>query len=411
MQSQTYHGACTVVQEHLMRHLDRKHFEVHVALNREGQGDHSEMSAYKHISALPSTLFRVTSFGPTIMEKSPQQVLAALPKGVAAIPSLAGLARYVRKHRIDIIHGTEKPRDAFYAVLLGKLTGAKSVVHLHVKWDTWLSPLVKWSIRNADAVIGVSPFVADSAIANGGCKPECVHVLLNSIDTAGWDPSVDGSAIRAQYGIPANAPVIGIVARLFKWKGHTELVRALDLVRDRVPDVKLMIVGEDDPRGSVERTLYSVELHQLITQLRLDEHVVFTGFRTDVPQVMAALDVFAMPSFEEPFGVVYLEAMAMRKPVVALESGGAVCSIRDGENGYLVPVGSIETLTDRLVTLLQDSALRARMGNRGREMVEQQFSARHMSAEAERIYRRIVRRDAIPASHAARPGHTAARQR
>ena len=137
--------------------------------------------------------------------------------------------------------------------------------------------------------------------------------MLNALDLAAsrWDPATDGSGVRAELGIRPDAPVIGIVSRLFLWKGHTYLVQAMRQVADAFPEARLVIVGDDDLRAHPGGTSYLAELKALVEQLGLQEQVIFTPFRTDVPAVMAAFDVFAMPSWEEPFGMVYVEAMAM----------------------------------------------------------------------------------------------------
>ena len=158
--------------------------------------------------------------------------------------------------------------------------------------------------------------------------------MLNALDleASRWDPSIDGGPTRAGLGIAPDAPVIGIVSRLFVWKGHTYLVKALRKIADAVPEVRLVIVGEDDPMAHPERGSYRAELESLVRELGLEEQVIFTGFRSDIPELMAAFDVFAMPSWDEPFGMVFLEAMAMETPVVAWDSGGAPEVIADGEN-------------------------------------------------------------------------------
>lgn len=389
-QSATYLGADTMMHTQLMRYLDRSRVEVHVALNRDGRRETGVLNANKYISEIPDIKIRETAFGPTILQKPLKEIVRLAPQEIAAAPSLAGLAWYIRKNRIDILHGTEKPRDAFYNVVLGKLTGAKSVIHMHVKWNTWISPMVRWALRNADGVIGVSPFVAESCWQHGGVRRERAHALVNCIEPERWDYTIDGGSVRQEFGIPADAPVIGILARIFPWKGHAELLKALVLVKEQIPDVKLLIVGDDDPRSTPGRAVYSVEVRRLVEELGLEESVIFAGFRTDMPEVMAALDVYTMPSFEEPCAVVYLEAMAMRKPVVALDSGGTPAEVIDGETGFLVPVGAIDQMADRIVRLLKDPALRRGMGIKGRERVEQHLNARKMAENAESIYRAIL---------------------
>lgn len=402
-QSTAYLGADTMMHTQLMRYLDRSRVEVHVALNRDGGQQTGMLDANAYIRAIPDITIRETTFGPSILQKPFTEVIRLAPQGVPAVPSLAGLAWYIRRNKIDIIHGTEKPRDAFYNVVLGKLTGAKSVVHVHVKWNTWISPLVRWALRNADGVIGVSPFVAESCVRDGGVRPDRAYALVNCIEPERWDHTIDGSAVRREFGLTERTPVIGILARIFPWKGHAELLKALVLVKRQIPDVTLLIVGEDDPRSTPGRALHSVEVRRLVDELDLAENVIFAGFRTDMPQVMAALDVYTMPSFEEPCAVVYLEAMAMRKPIVALDSGGTPAEVIDGETGFLVPPGTIDQMADRIVRLLKDAELRRTMGLNGRERVEQQLNARKMAENAETIYRTIMARRGRP-RHAYRTG-------
>jgi len=249
--------------------------------------------------------------------------------------------------------------------------------------------MAKWALANADAVVGVSSFVAQSAVS-GGRDPGGVHTLLNGIEPDRWDPAIDGSAIRGEFGVPTDVPLIGVVSRLFSWKGHTQLLQGLALLKQRGTPFRLLIVGEDDIRGQPGQTRYSEELAGLVSELRLQEQVIFTGFRSDVPQIMAAIDIYAMPSFEEPLGVVYLEAMAMKKPVVALDSGGVPEVVVDGVTGYLTKPGDIRQLAIKIDALASDPDLRRRMGESGRLRVERELNANLMTARMESIYQTIV---------------------
>jgi glycosyltransferase involved in cell wall biosynthesis len=139
------------------------------------------------------------------------------------------------------------------------------------------------------------------------------------------------------------------------------------------------------------RTSFMAELKELARELALLDHVVFTGHRSDMPALLAAADVFALPSFEEPFGLVFLEAMAMKKPVAALDNGGTPEVVEHGKSGLLSPPHDVPALAENLLTLLRDPGLRARMGEYGRRQVEARFTPDRMARDAEEVYDELVR--------------------
>src|SRR5262249_23409081 len=155
------------------------------------------------------------------------------------------------------------------------LTGARCVVHVHVKCEDWMSPLVRWAMGRADGIIAISRFVADSVVEMG-YPAERVHVLVNGLDATPWDPAVDGSGLRREFGIAPGTPALAIVSRMFHWKGHLLLVEALARVREEVPDFKLLVVGADDPRGSPGRGSLTAEIRELAGRLGVAENLVFT---------------------------------------------------------------------------------------------------------------------------------------
>jgi glycosyltransferase involved in cell wall biosynthesis len=388
MQSQAFFGPDSFIQAQLMEHLDRAAVDVHVACTKVDL-EIEARSAFRQVGKIPNIHFRPTSFGPSIHSVARSTQLKRSLGGIIVPGSLLSLAAYMRKQRIQIIHGTEKPRDAFYGVLLGKLTGAKSIIHMHVAYDQWLTRKVKWALGQADAIVAISDFVAQSLI-DAGYRRDRIFVVPNALDLRGWHPSVDGSGARAELGLTADAPVIGIVARLFRWKGHAHLVDALALVKKDVPNVRLVIVGEDDQRADPGRGSFRAELEQQLEHLGLQENVIFTGFRTDIPYLMSAFDIFAHPSWEEPFGMVFLEAMAMAKPVVAWASGGAPEVIAHGETGLLAERPSIQSLATALTTLAKDRALRETFGAAGRRRAEQLFSPQRMCELTVDVYRALL---------------------
>ena len=374
-------GADTFIHMLIMRSLDRARFDVHVACS--ACPPDARTKGYNALAALPNIQLREADFGPT---------LDGLSRGAKAlrafrlIPTLFGfvsLARYIRSNGITILHSTDRPRDAVACVVLGKMSGAKSIVHAHLKCADWLNKSVRWAMGRADAVIGVSEFVAQSLVDCGYDRAK-VHAVLNAIDLPRWDYRIDGTRVRKELGIPLGAPVIACAARLFRSKGQAETVRAVAKVRAEFPDVRLLIIGADDRQ--VMRESFTEELTKLAAELGASENVIFTGLRSDMPDVMAASDLFALPSDEEPFGLVFTEALAMKKPVVALANGGTLEIVEHGKSGLLSPKDDVDALADNIRTLLRDPALRARMGEYGRRVVEARFTAQRMASDVAQVY-------------------------
>jgi glycosyltransferase involved in cell wall biosynthesis len=128
----------------------------------------------------------------------------------------------------------------------------------------------------------------------------------------------------------------------------------------------------------------------LARELDIAENVTFTGPRTDIPSIMAACDVYTMPSFEEPFGLVFLEAMAMQRPVAALNNGGTPEVVEHGRSGLLSDPSNVPALAANILTLISDAELRARMGAYGRSRVVEYFNSERMAADAARAYDEIL---------------------
>lgn len=393
MQSQAYFGADSAVHARLMRHFDRHEVAVHVACTT-ARVPPPALTALDQLQAIPDVHIRRTNFGPSLFgSKTRRRARAGIALPAAAV-DLLRLAAYIRRRDIRIIHGTEKPRDAFYGVLLGKLTGAKSVVHVHVKYADWLSPPVKWALRHADAIVGVSNYVAQT-LTDAGYRAERVFGVGNSLDELQqWNPDLDGAPVRHALGLGDDTPVVGIVARLFSWKGHRELLQATAIVKRDFPQVRVLVVGEDDPRAHPGGGSYRAELVALADELDIAENVIFTGFRADVAAVLAALDVYAMPSWEEPWGMIYLEAMAMRKPVVAWRSGGVPEVVLHDQTGILTPPRDIPALAEAISTLLRRPDLRKQLGAAGRERAEHVLTPQRMCREVLDVYRRTLSRAA-----------------
>ncbi len=381
-------GADTFIHMLIMRSLDRARFDVHVACS--ACPPDARTNGYKALAAIPDIRLREADFGPTLDGLSLTGKALRAVRLFPALISFLSLARFIRSHGITIIHSTDRPRDAVACVLLGKMTGAKSIVHVHLKCADWLSGSIRWSFGQADALMAISEFVAQSLVDCGYDRAK-IHPVLNAIDLPRWDYRLDGARVRTEFGIPSGAPVIACAARLFRSKGQAEAVRAVAALRPEFPDIRLLIIGADDRQ--VMKESFTAELTKLAADLGASENVIFTGQRSDMPETMAAADIFALPSDEEPFGLVFPEAMAMKKPVVALANGGTLEIVEHGKSGLLSAKDDVESLAANIRTLLRDPALRARMGEYGRRVVEARFTAPRMATDVAHVYTSLGFRD------------------
>ena len=192
-----------------------------------------------------------------------------------------------------------------------------------------------------------------------------------------------GADFRKEYGLPAEAPLLGTVGRLSKQKGHYVLIKAMARVCRELPQARLLIIGHDD-QGLRD------DLLARIREEGLDGKVILGGFRDEIPDIMASLDLFCLPSLWEGFGMVLIEAMAESKPIVASRVGSIPEVVEDGKTGLLVPPGDDKALAGALLQVLRDRETAAAMGRAGRARLEERFTRRAMAEATERVYDHLL---------------------
>jgi glycosyltransferase involved in cell wall biosynthesis len=251
------------------------------------------------------------------------------------------------------------------------------------RWPTYVANAVSYG-RN-EAVIAVSDGVAESiGAAKWLSRPRhSVEVLLHGVDpaTAVRGPEARAHA-RALLELDDARPVAGTVANLSPKKDHAGLLTAIDQLRERMPDVLLLLIGS----GPLE-----AELRARVSREGLDEHVRFLGSRDDVAALLPALDVFVLGSRFEGLPIALLEAMAAEIACVATAVGGVPEAITDGLEGSLVPPGDPVALARALEVVLQDGELRAAMGRAGRSRVSNDFSIDRAVRRTEELYTEVAR--------------------
>jgi glycosyltransferase involved in cell wall biosynthesis len=213
--------------------------------------------------------------------------------------------------------------------------------------------------------------------------------IPNAIQVERYDPDIDTAAVRRSLGIVPGAPVVAMAGRLSPFKGQADLIRAAATILKVRPDTSFLIAGHDTTEGTLihgpNATSYRSILDDLITELGVGDRVRLIGYVADLPALMASADVVAMPSWEEPFGLVALEGMAMAKPVVATHAGGVPEFIDHGATGLLIPPRDPAALAAAVLELLIDPRRAKTMGQRARWAVGERHSARVYATSVTRV--------------------------
>jgi len=292
---------------------------------------------------------------------------------------VARIVAAIRREGIGIVHAQD-----LYTNVLGTLAARAAgvpvvVTRVDLAHDVpgYRRPLLRLVSRRADRVLVNALCIRDLAIRDG-VEPDRIAVVRNGVDVE----EVDRVAARAP-GHPAPEPggIVCIANMHHPVKGQTDLLLAMREVARSRPEARLALVGDGVRRPYLERQ---------VRQLGIADRVHFLGFRRDGPAVLARAAVGVSASHAEGISNAVLEAMATRRPMVATAVGGTVELVRDGENGFLVPPGAPAALARRLVDLLADPALRRRMGERGREIVEREFSLAQMRFSYDALYQELT---------------------
>ncbi len=227
-----------------------------------------------------------------------------------------------------------------------------------------------------DRLIAVSRSIV-AKLEHEGRDAAPISLIHNGVDLERYDHQGPCCTLREEYGLPADGPIIGVVARLEPEKGHPTLLEAWVQVARAIPDASLLVIGEGSRREALET---------MAAGLGLAGRVVFTGRRDDVPAVTAALDVAVLPSYREALGLTILEAMALSRPIVASNVGGIPEMVEDGVTGLLVPPHDADALAAAIIRLLRDHPLADTLGRAGHDLVHERFCIELMVAAVEQIY-------------------------
>lgn len=317
----------------------------------------------------------------------------------ADLRSLWRLIKVMRRVKPDIVH-SHTPKAGLLGTLAARLTGTHGVMlsifglpqmtsrGLKLRL---LNTMTRFTCRLANRVWCDSHSMRQHLIDTKLCRAEKIVVLghgsSNGIESEHkFNPAsysaADRLALRTEHCIPVDALTVCFVGRIVADKGMRELAGAWRILRDKFPDLHLLIVGPFEPQDPLDPA--DEEL------LRTDPRIHLTGMRQDVPRHLAAVDILVNPSYREGFNVALLEASAMALPVVATRVPGCADPVVEGVTGTLIPVRDAAALALAIETYVLDAELRVRHGTAGRERVVRDFQPQQIWQELEQHYRQLA---------------------
>lgn len=300
---------------------------------------------------------------------------------------LAQVRHRIRSGRYDLLHTHEYKGNLIGGWSAWRL-GVPSVASVRGYTDRTLPlRIYKWldlgvTLRLVTRIVTVSEAVRRQVL-KAGYPARRVLTLHDAVDatTFSLDRVQTGARVREELGCTPAHLLVCAVGRLSPEKGQGFLLVAFREVIAAVPEARLVLVGEGPLRS---------RLQAQVTRCGLSEHVIFAGYRDDVEAIIAASDLLVMPSLREGFGDPVIEAMALRRPVIASRVGGIVEIVRDGETGLLVPPGDPGALARSVINLLREPQARERMGLRGQQVALRKFSVERLADGLARLYKELV---------------------
>jgi glycosyltransferase involved in cell wall biosynthesis len=324
----------------------------------------------------------------------PLKILPCLRREISPVNDLKALFELQRMMatrngtpRFDIVH-THSSKAGILGRIAAKRARIPLIIHTVHGWSFHdrmsalrrkvYVELERWAATHSDALITVTLFDIEKGLSHRIGRREDYVVIRSGIELDRFgSPDLSGQAVRNALGIPPQTPVVGSVTRLSPQKAPLDLVDAWAKVHRERPEAHFVIVGDGPLRQAVENRIEALEITDCVT---------LTGLRRDVPELMAAFDVFVLSSLWEGLPRVLPQAMAAGLPIVCTHADGTAEAIVDAEHGFLVPRSKPEELAAKVLLLLGNPNLRTRLGEIGRQR-SAEFGAKRMVEQIEELYR------------------------
>jgi glycosyltransferase involved in cell wall biosynthesis len=379
--SNDLYGADIVLLETVKR-LDRTQFHPVVVLPEDTRHigrltPHLEALGIEH-RFLPLGVMRRRYLKPGTVARFAIEFASAVGK----------LRRLMREKKIDAVHTNTLAVCA--GAIAAKLEKVPHIWHVHeiLVDPVFLRRLLHAVVfRFSTVTVCISKAVRDHYLADQPAGADNTITIPNGIDLEKFSPVSDGADVRAEYGIPADAPLVGMVGKVTRWKGQFVFAQAAKKILEAAPDSYFLAVGGvfDDER------YYMDNFRNEVIRLGIQDRFMIRDYRPDVVNVLRAFDVFVLPStLPEPFGLVVVEAMACKKAIVATAHGGPAEMIVDGESGLLVKPGGPDALAEGVVQLLRNRDLLHSMGKAAKARAWDKYHVDRYIHAFEQLYATIT---------------------
>lgn len=290
--------------------------------------------------------------------------------------SIYSLVRLIKKERINLVHCNEFWMNP-YGVIAAKIAGIPCVTHIRTSLD--IRKIKNYLLAYSDRIITVSNITRRPIEAFPKIFKKTTTVY-NGVDIKQFNPNIRAEKTRKELNIKQEETVIGMIGQLYPDKGQKIFIKAAEKVLKKYPRTRFLIVG------GAKKERYKTQLKDLVGKLALEDKIIFTGKIEDIPQILASLDIFVLPSLNEGFSRVIIEAMACAKPVIATSVGGNSEAVIDGITGFIIPIKSPGILAQKIIELIENKDKIVQIGQKGRERVVNNFSLTHYVTNMEQIY-------------------------
>lgn len=294
------------------------------------------------------------------------------------------LALLIRQNDYTLVH-TQASKDLWLIVPALKIARRKIPLFLTKQVGSFIIKkdfLHKYLYRRIRKIFAISTVIKNNVIETTPVKPEIVIVIPNGIDIQRFNPdNVDAQKVRNEFHINNDEIVIGMLARFTPGKGHEEFFLAAKELNKEYTNLRFLVVGEPS-RGESE---YADKIKKLAEEYEL-KNLILTGYRSDTPEVLSAMEIFAFPSHSEAFGIALVEAMAMKKPSVCSRAEGVLDIAVDGETSYLFENKNADDLKAKLKLLIDSREKRIRFGENARKRVVECFNIEKITDRVLQIY-------------------------